>query len=1602
MGTAMSNDIKTGAQQLNSNGRNSSSSPSSGSVSNLSPSLTPFSDNDIRSLSARSRHKIGSNQTGSSRQSGEGASIQMSLYDSGNRNGTGNELISVHTVTSKAPAGCQNKLSMSDAAGGHTHDAMAGRADAMSAGSQANRGQGNGGNDSRCESAPWVVGKAPHGFRRDGGYGGKNGNNANQLTGGSASSAIKSRALDTSLGGQGSNGGCEAKAEKLSDEAPEQDLYRALDFLYDSPQLLDKQHPPVTVMDQMEADRLQSSLLYGEILYPGVRILLNSNHLHAAEATTLYDLGMGCGRLVSQAFLEYPNLQRVVGVELAYSRFFSASDAAAALAKAHGWPVFATVSDVNAASAASARLGDELDEMLALGQTDYRGLLVSSGLDPSAVGSASQFLPNLAKRIPCSECGCICYGQTIVDEANIVVTEEKGSEHSERKCCKSDVSDELSNGQPYEPIVELDDEICGCPAFEHLPSDVYYDNPKLLSHSDPSRGQESGQAQQRSRLTSGLYSEGARGELHRRLAVDRSFPDSKYAELVTAFAKYGFYPSKHLNALEVGYLTSLTLLAPCEDHFACNTLAPVGCPLVENKDSSITSGNHAMRPTIPGLPPGAVLTDAELQYHRQLQMQQMQQNQTHQTGGGASQPVVMVAHQITTSSQQPTSPQPPVPGASVSPGPVPETLAPYDPREIDVLGRRDAPFGSNAAALALTCSRYLTRQGNNALQAAAAAAAAASACSGGASSAQSDETMNSQGSNIPEATTHGAYINMQEDESDQASEAGSAAMDCPPSVMPGKDVYKSQTVLQGQAAKSASRTTTRSKRTTKAQQSCKCGCRCTVKTNSPIEALRRAVRAVSEIRRSSIVHPTSYSGSPEEFDPLNLTTGPCVNNHPSNSNELSTLTTHKFPPRVRCWIPGCRRYCRQLQLRRGNLFEATDSFQSDIVVVEVKIRPPLFFKLRSFLRCLKPGARLLTYEDLIEVFNGCSHESGKETEEIAMRQLATGQYIAALRAQIEDVRATLLEVEKARSLATVPHGCENNTPDLRSDAQMKDSDLNRMTDLLLRSEVQDEISSEDSDTNAEIPSLSTKRGSQKRHETSIQTIQGGSSEGKLRLSDVADARSKAMTPPVSLRQLLCKWMGFTGLVCYGTPPLPPHILELPMGSLVQMAATGRMFEMCGGIYNCLCCEHFRLTSLHYGVDPDKLNMHKLQTACACACHESLNSGESGKGGDDGRMTTQNCWSRLNLRAGRSKILRPLPALPPSLDAAALKPIGESIPCICCCSSCSSCGRGLFWAPDVIDHTSPAAAEMNRIISNCTSHAVESGNVLHPANPLRVLHSLSPTQSTMAVGQGSVSSTTLALLQPCHPVIHPILEVDVNSSINSNGVTNGTGSRVATLPPGVLTFSTLITTCRTAAEAPGIAASLCSRNQALPIDNTCKCPQDAPHTHVHHVLSLNGQCFQWQRQRLATATSLSVSPVAQPPLGSMQLPTPPPAQNSPHQGTAIVVPPGSSMSGSGSSNNNNTSANLSAAPTGAAGALPQHSSTSQYMHEAALALHPPDCCLRLHPVPAGTTPTCAFGCPASVAYPVPCLRLPFNTSADRVPTSWAPYLHHRFHMYQLKL
>lgn len=84
--------------------------------------------------------------------------------------------------------------------------------------------------------------------------------------------------------------------------------------------------------EHTQAASAGSDLLYGELMPQGVAMALSPAHLDAPSASSFYDLGMGLGKFALLAFLSYPNLTKVVGVELADSRYKLAAKALIRLA----------------------------------------------------------------------------------------------------------------------------------------------------------------------------------------------------------------------------------------------------------------------------------------------------------------------------------------------------------------------------------------------------------------------------------------------------------------------------------------------------------------------------------------------------------------------------------------------------------------------------------------------------------------------------------------------------------------------------------------------------------------------------------------------------------------------------------------------------------------------------------------------------------------------------------------------------------------------------------------------------------------------------------------------------------------------------------------------------------------------------------------------------------------------------------------------------------------------------------------------------------------------------------------------------------------------
>ena len=80
-----------------------------------------------------------------------------------------------------------------------------------------------------------------------------------------------------------------------------------------------------TAKDKEDAAGKNVSLLFGEISVKGFAKALDPLHLHAGyEATTLFDLGSGLGKLAIQAYCQFLNLKNIVAVEFATSRYLRA------------------------------------------------------------------------------------------------------------------------------------------------------------------------------------------------------------------------------------------------------------------------------------------------------------------------------------------------------------------------------------------------------------------------------------------------------------------------------------------------------------------------------------------------------------------------------------------------------------------------------------------------------------------------------------------------------------------------------------------------------------------------------------------------------------------------------------------------------------------------------------------------------------------------------------------------------------------------------------------------------------------------------------------------------------------------------------------------------------------------------------------------------------------------------------------------------------------------------------------------------------------------------------------------------------------------------
>ena len=86
--------------------------------------------------------------------------------------------------------------------------------------------------------------------------------------------------------------------------------------------------------DAARAFAAGSSLVYGEMLPESLTQLWGALGIAAGAAEVLLETGMGTGKVALQAFAELPHLRRVVGVELAQTRYLAGEAALRRLADA--------------------------------------------------------------------------------------------------------------------------------------------------------------------------------------------------------------------------------------------------------------------------------------------------------------------------------------------------------------------------------------------------------------------------------------------------------------------------------------------------------------------------------------------------------------------------------------------------------------------------------------------------------------------------------------------------------------------------------------------------------------------------------------------------------------------------------------------------------------------------------------------------------------------------------------------------------------------------------------------------------------------------------------------------------------------------------------------------------------------------------------------------------------------------------------------------------------------------------------------------------------------------------------------------------------------
>lgn len=662
-------------------------------------------------------------------------------------------------------------------------------------------------------------------------------------------------------------------------------------------------------------------------------------------------------------------------------------------------------------------------------------------------------------------------------------------------------------------------------------------------------------------------------------------------------------------------------------------------------------------------------------------------------------------------------------------------------------------------------------------------------------------------------------------------------------------------------------------------------------------------------------------------------------------NTFHSATPHRFPPRFRCWINGCHKPARLLQLRRGNLFEATDAYQSDIAVVEVKIRQALHHKLRTFIRNLKPDARVLTYEDLTEIFNGCNHDQARDIAEHEFRlycqqeyrrnklhfDISTGKVPPAVPPLPSDKPSGLgsnmntsagalypstsgrsiqgstyssgnpLTISKTPStdtlFATMPHldVLEGRLPNLRTLPIASTSLSDRLLTLasttdypfsLPQPHAVNHFPSNPSTHVMNIVPLVNLLAAQDIHATptSLKKLQQQIERLETGVSPLDHALVTMVRNARVLRQLRCKWLGLT-------PPIAKYMDAVGESTKVSVplsvSTTHTNKEEKGSLGGTLMRDGEDETSEESTDEDDKGEV--VLTDC-CECLAFVRSLIANRGTlDSTSITDQDKDKDTNGKSGNGST--PVTETTPLHRGSAKKKKeddnGQSsrLKVLFSCFNKRESGEGEA-GQSGSNNRGGKGVKTNTVSGTSPGQTTDQDDGLLSDSATKELHM---HLSHLCRGQGQ--GDKCAMMDTSHPLYH------THCRYSLPRISAGMG-----LPQSCLLSSTPV-------PLLSLRASLLETTPPRPTDNLS------------------------QQQAMKKFTLVA-------------------------------------------------------------------SNHYQEMAQVGAALHPRACTLAQHLCVAHSGSNCNCHCPPTTGLPMPCSRLPLNTPSDRVPTSWAPYLHHRFHIYKL--